>query len=437
MASTEEAAVNGEEEIQNHIKDLEAQLNNAYDELSNVTGKRNSAKRLKRDDDGGGATSSLDAEPKPIDARIVAWELHQHVETLLEQVNEDFKEGCEEQWETKIEWYASLREPLQSVLDIGVGKKAALKECNQVLKMVADSFYALLACESRLDTREELFESDASFSLNLPWGGMQEVITGERVENAWAWVWVALLRTHAALGRKEDEKALLLCIKDASDHIEGGTITLDGPLSEFIDSPEDAETPDDREGAPDGVALAKIIHGRSDEWKNLPSHKKYHRPRSSMFYGGDEDEDDDDDDDEVDGPGVAMKSDPNVGGYDDSDDDEENDEEDDDSDDDDEDGQGYEGAVPGEPTGEPMKGSPLENYNGYGEGEAPDEEDEDDDEDDIDEDDDDDDEDDEDDIEEAGEAPQPQAVNPPAVNEHEEEDDEEDDDVDLEDEGDY
>ena len=48
-------------------------------------------------------------------------------------------------------WFDAIEEPLQAVLDIGVGKRTALVQCNEVLKIVADSYADMLACPCRCD----------------------------------------------------------------------------------------------------------------------------------------------------------------------------------------------------------------------------------------------------------------------------------------------
>ena len=68
------------------------------------------------------------------------------VKTLAQQVDNDWHDGYEEQGETIDAWFASLKAPLQAVLDIGVGKAAALHHCNEILKTCADSWADLCCC---------------------------------------------------------------------------------------------------------------------------------------------------------------------------------------------------------------------------------------------------------------------------------------------------
>mmetsp|Transcript_21685 Transcript_21685/g.43390 ORF Transcript_21685/g.43390 Transcript_21685/m.43390 type:complete len:505 (+) Transcript_21685:97-1611(+) len=402
-AEEEAAAITS---IQNQIQDLESQLQIAHDTLANLTGRR-PAKRAKVDrvapiaNGNAPKTSPPQSPPPPPDARIIRYELQQYIETLQEQLKRDYFEGYEEQWETKLEWYESLRDPLQVVLDAGVvdaippsngvggdtttyggvggvgnGKTAYLKECNDILKMVADSFDALMACGARMDTRLELRESEASFDLRLPWvvasergkgengeDGMHTFLAGNRVENTWGWVWVAMLRSHAnhlerlrlasaesssvpdsdqkatangdtagknnvnsntgntsyALDRYE--KVILQCLRDMHGYLPKGKgcISMNGPLSDFFSngSPEDenavfdstdveALRKRDMEGVPDGEALAKLIKEKVEEWSKMKCDKKTRIVMTRIQYGlessddDDNDDDDDDDDDEND-----------------------------------------------------------------------------------------------------------------------------------------
>ena len=139
------------------------------------------------------------------------------VHTLAKQVNADWHDGWEEQTETKGEWFEALEEPLQAVLDIGVGKRTALQQCNEVLKIVADSYYDLLANPCRCDTDEDLSNMEKEFDLELPWGGTYQAKSGYQID-AWAFVWIALLRVHSSVDGA-DEALLLRCIKDCSDNM--------------------------------------------------------------------------------------------------------------------------------------------------------------------------------------------------------------------------
>lgn len=280
-------SVDPEADLRRHIHDLESQLDAAYDKLSNLTGNgstKRPAKRLKTNDDGAGASDdrkdSITAATRPTDARIIRWQLQQYVDKLTDQVRENYEDGYEEQWETKLEWYDALASPLQHVLDIGVGQQSSLKECNDILMMVADSFDAITSLGSRMDTREELSESGAQFDLRLPWDpdSTLAVITGMEVENVWMWVWIAVLRTHANIAREEDRGVLLQCIKDADSHIVkddgSGYITLKGPLSDYLVLSDDSEEQEEYPGAPDGAALTKLVKEKESEWKKLNCKKK-------------------------------------------------------------------------------------------------------------------------------------------------------------------
>lgn len=206
------------------------------------------------------------------------------VKRLARQVDADWHDGYEEQAETKGEWFDAIQQPLQAVLDIGVGKQTALAQCNEVLKIVSDSFYDLLACPCRCDTREELGEMDKEFDLELPWGETDFTAKSGYQQDAWSYVWVALLRVHS---NKDDvdQGLLLQCIKDAHDNMGGARMMkLPGFLYDQNDEKYDIDTFDQRDGedAPSGTKLAKYVKDRASEWKSLPTTKKVHRMRRAI-----------------------------------------------------------------------------------------------------------------------------------------------------------
>ena len=206
---------------------------------------------------------------------------------LGRQVDADWHDGYEEQAETKAEWFEAIQEPLQAVLDIGVGKKTALIQCNEVLKIVSDSFYDLLACPCRCDTIEEFADMDLSFELKLPWGGTFTARC-RCPYDIWSYVWVALLRTHAAkkglCGEKTaDDTLLLRCIKDASDNMKGAELMeLPGFLYDENEDDFDESNLKDGRNAPDGATLAKLIEDKGSEWKSLDTTKKRHKMRRAI-----------------------------------------------------------------------------------------------------------------------------------------------------------
>ena len=191
------------------------------------------------------------------------------VDKLTRQVNKDWHNGYEKQAVTTGEWFMALRLPLQKVLNIGVEEKSCLKQCNELLKILSTSWKDLNEVGSRVEVKTMLCEScdDLSFDLDLPWSGSPKDISafsyGSRAEDIFAYIWNALLRTHASL-EGTDEKLFLQCIKDASDN-NGNKIEFDGPL---CDPDEDEE--DEPDDAPDGEALACIIEEKEKEWKALP-----------------------------------------------------------------------------------------------------------------------------------------------------------------------
>ena len=211
-------------------------------------------------------------------------ELKAIVKKLAQQVDADWHDGYEEQAETKAEWFEAIEGPLQAVLDIGVGKSTALVQCNEVLKIVSDSYYDLLACPCRCDTTEELGDMDKEFDLALPWGDTLSVDSGDHID-AWSYVWVALLRTHANIDNV-DEALLLQCIKDANDNMSGAaTMRFPDSLALYSQSDEGHDSVygnKDGKGAASGTKLDNYVKNRASEWKSLPTTKKVHRMRRAI-----------------------------------------------------------------------------------------------------------------------------------------------------------
>ena len=277
-----QASPESEDDLRKRIADLESQLDEAYHKLSIMNGNERPSKRARITDIT--STAVNDDYTKLPDARIIRWQLQFHIDDLTDQIRwgngSSPAEDYEDQWESKLNWYDAIADPLQLVLDVGIGQKTALKECNEILKMVADSFDALLACGSKMDTREELNESAASFELKLPlpWGEKNEdgkmpsilVCSGMKVENAWLWIWVVLLRVHATLGREEDTNVLLQCIRDCRAHEVGPgyiSLTTEESLPEYLCEISDSIIEGKINNSPDGVALAKLV--KEGAWEKL------------------------------------------------------------------------------------------------------------------------------------------------------------------------
>lgn len=311
MASTApQAAPESESDLRKRIADLESQLDAAYADLSKLNGNGSSrpAKRARTAD----VSSTSNDEPTLLpDARIIRWNLQYHIDNITDQVRSQGPENSpqcaesyEDQWESKLAWYEAIAKPLQSVLDVGIGLKSQLKECNEILKMVADSFDALMACGTRMDSREELNESAATIELTLPWGEKDKhgkvpnvlVCTGMHVENAWLWVWVVLLRVHAELGREEDKDVLLQCIKDCRAHEVGPgyiSLTTEEPLPQYLSEISESVIVGDLKNCPGGEALAKIV--KEGAWNKLRCNRRVRvKPSSQDDQHSDEDEDEND-----------------------------------------------------------------------------------------------------------------------------------------------
>jgi len=245
-----------------------------------------------------------------IDPKSVRRTLKEIVQKLTDQVKEDWHDGYEEQLETKVEWFYALEEPLQAVLDIGVNKSEALVECNEILKIVSDSFNALLACNCRCD--DDLGEAGETFELVLPWknsnsGDATYTASSDSLSEIWTYVWIALLRVHSTKDRSSNtsssrscsnKELLFCCIKDMQDNTSQGDkrSSLSGSIlfdnNKYCDERE-AEFAE-MEYAPSRIDLDKLIQGEEDEWKNLPTTKKVHKMKHVIDHRFDDDHNNDD-----------------------------------------------------------------------------------------------------------------------------------------------
>ena len=183
-------------------------------------------------------------------------ELQSIVNKLTWQVMADWHDGWYDQGRTTGEWFLALKDPLQEVLTVGVGKKKHLEHCHEVLMILVQSWNDLKEVNSRIDVSTMLAEScdGLSFNVDVPWSETSMKITtmryGSQPKDLFAYIWNALLRTHASLS-DTDENLLLQCIKDAHAN-NGDDTTFDGPLCDSWDHSDD-DPPDDP-GAPDGTA---------------------------------------------------------------------------------------------------------------------------------------------------------------------------------------
>ena len=208
--------------------------------------------------------------------RVTMNDLQAIVDKLTRQVNRDWHNGCEKQAVTAGEWFMALQDPIQELLNVGVGKKTALKECNELLKILSTSWKDLLDVGSRVDVKIMLGETcdSLSFHVRVPWSKTPMNISTMaygygRLPDLFAYMWNALLRTHASLD-ETNEGLLLQCIKDAHDN-GGEDVTFDGPLSDPWGDDPDQDEP----GVPDGKALSSIIKEKEVEWKSLPKTYTY------------------------------------------------------------------------------------------------------------------------------------------------------------------
>lgn len=148
--------------------------------------------------------------------------LKQFSKTLAKQVDANWHDGWEAQGETVLDWAAAVREPLQAVLDIGVARRLALEQCNDVLRIVGDSWRDLDATPCRVPLNE-MMGDQVALMLELPWGG-EKTFTGfyhtKPLEDMVGFVWRMLLRGAASGARIGTVEAQVVYrgIKDASDN---------------------------------------------------------------------------------------------------------------------------------------------------------------------------------------------------------------------------
>ena len=88
--------------------------------------------------------------------KVVMNNLQAIVDKLTRQVNKDWHNGCEKQAVTSGEWFMALRLPVQKLLDIGIGKKSCLKQCNELLKILSASWKDLNEVDSRVSVEDNV-----------------------------------------------------------------------------------------------------------------------------------------------------------------------------------------------------------------------------------------------------------------------------------------
>jgi len=228
-------------------------------------------------------------------------ELKQFVKTLAKQVREDWHDGYEEQGGTICNWFhalgrfegrgsCELRDArangtekvgiLQRVINIGVGKKAALFQCNEILKAVADSWFSLCAVPMRGTVEEQSCHDGAKISLMLPGmpaGESADTFYINVKEKTWMYVWIALLRVHAA---KEDvdQPLLLQCVQDATVHgVLFDPSDEDGPVFETLLEAIDEEGNVNEKVLPNNGAALDVILANKQAWQSLPSTRVTHK----------------------------------------------------------------------------------------------------------------------------------------------------------------
>ena len=194
-----------------------------------------------------------------------------YVKTLAKQVDDDWHDGYEEQGDTLCDWFNHIADPLQSVLTVGVEKKTALFECNEILKAVSDSWYDLCACPMRgtVEDNADNYEC-ASCKLTIPGHDEDKFTMDDGVSRVWSYVWTALLRVHAARA-DVDTSVLLQCIKDAT--VNGVNFSVGGAGDHDLDDFAALKSIDCK-------ALDTVIAER--KWAALPNTRKHHRMRRAI-----------------------------------------------------------------------------------------------------------------------------------------------------------
>lgn len=148
--------------------------------------------------------------------------LKQFSKTLAKQVDANWHDGYEEQGATVAKWAMALREPLQAVLDIGVGKRLAFEQCNDVLNLLGDNWRDMCATPCRVSVAGMMGDV-VSLKLTLPWGG-EKTFNGffimRPLEDMVGFVWRALLRVGAVEARRGAlaTEVVYRSIKDAEDN---------------------------------------------------------------------------------------------------------------------------------------------------------------------------------------------------------------------------
>jgi len=125
--------------------------------------------------------------------------LEKQVTRVERMVREDWHDGYEEYHPAAAGWFEALEDPLQAVLELGIGKERFV-EGHVLLEAVADSWDRIDACEMR--GRWE--DCDVDFMVEVPWkrqDGSAYVSVWPSKQGAFHWIWVALLRAAASSSR--------------------------------------------------------------------------------------------------------------------------------------------------------------------------------------------------------------------------------------------
>jgi len=197
-------------------------------------------------------------------------ELNDYVKQLAKTVDDDWHDSYEETDEMLREWLEDCAGRVAGVLSVGVSHGAGFEKCNEILKVVADTWSNIQAISFRGCPEESLQQGEAvQLDLLLDSGDTLEICSAvELVAYAWP-----LLLARAAGGSTADDALLFRMIKDARDHgvkqpqVAAPDERIPGALIEVV-----------RRGR---ARVAQLV-ARREAWDTLPTTKKVHRMRGAI-----------------------------------------------------------------------------------------------------------------------------------------------------------
>lgn len=220
--------------------------------------------------------------------------LKQYSKQLAKQVERDWWRGYDEQVATVSKWATALHEPLQAVLDIGVGKRLAIEQCNDVLCLVGDNWRDMCATPCRVSVAG-MMGSEVCVRLRLPWGREKRFnafFLERPLEDMVGFVWRVLLRVAAIEAGRGDlsREVVFRGIRDAVDNgvtLRSGEV---GGWADIADGVEEIEAPSDgvMNGNVDGSKLDALVE-QGENWKGLESRIRVFRMRERLDPRGGKD----------------------------------------------------------------------------------------------------------------------------------------------------